>query len=144
LKKNLKMLFYHWIGSWFIQATGASETELLGDVRSRSLWWTSRNLEHNHMNELFREQSMKHMKGVLFIDEIVHIAPLQRYILSAMAGQGISNSLEETHRVQEVQLKLIMFHATLFFIAACNIRDVSIHFTTTAFQEFRGRVMKSY
>jgi ATP-dependent Lon protease len=62
-------------------------------------------------------------EGVLFIDEIVHIAPLQRYILSAMQDKVFPivgrnpQSAGSSVKVEDVPCDFI-------FVAACNIRDV--------------------
>ncbi len=105
----------------FVQATGASETELLGmfdTIPAGDTWiWV-----HNHMKEWFQEQFVTH-EGVLFIDEIIHIANLQRYILSAMQDKYFPivgrnpQSAGSSVKVQDVPCDFI-------FVGACNIRDV--------------------
>ena len=62
-------------------------------------------------------------EGVLFIDEIVHIAPLQRYILSAMQDKVFPivgrnpQSAGSSVKVEDVPCDFI-------FVGACNIRDI--------------------
>lgn len=62
-------------------------------------------------------------EGVLFIDEIVHIANLQRYILSAMQDKVFPivgrnpQSAGSSVKVQNVPCDFI-------FVGACNIRDI--------------------
>ncbi|MGZ7044682.1 MAG: sigma 54-interacting transcriptional regulator, partial [Methanobacterium sp.] len=62
-------------------------------------------------------------EGVLFIDEIVHIAGLQRYILSAMQDKVFPiigrnpQSAGSSVKVEDVPCDFI-------FVGACNIRDI--------------------
>jgi len=102
----------------FIQATGASETELLGDVR-HDPYGGHPDLGTQPYERVVHEAH----EGVLFIDEIVHIAPLQRYILSAMQDKVFPivgrnpQSAGSSVKVEDVPCDFI-------FVAACNIRDI--------------------
>lgn len=106
----------------FIQATGATETELLGDVR-HDPYGGHPDLGTQPYERVVPGAVHEAHEGVLFIDELVHIAPLQRYILSAMQDKVFPivgrnpQSAGSSVKVEDVPCDFI-------FVAACNIRDV--------------------
>ncbi|MGC9517679.1 MAG: ATP-binding protein [Methanomicrobiales archaeon] len=106
----------------FIQATGASETELLGDVR-HDPYGGHPDLGTQPYERVVPGAIHEAHEGVLFIDEIVHIANLQRYILSAMQDKVFPivgrnpQSAGSSVKVSDVPCDFI-------FVGACNIRDV--------------------
>ncbi|SMD30491.1 ATP-binding protein [Picrophilus oshimae] len=106
----------------FVLATGASETELLGDVRHDPYGG------HPQLGTLPYERVVAgavHMahEGVLFIDEITHLGNLQRFILTAMQEKSFPiigrnpQSAGASVRVDDVPSDFIL-------VAACNIADL--------------------
>jgi len=106
----------------FVLATGASETELLGDVRHDPYGGHPQLGTPNYERVIAGAVHEAH-QGVLFIDEIPHLGSLQRYILTAMqerrypiAGRN-PQSAGASVRVDNVPCDLI-------FVGACNIQDI--------------------
>lgn len=106
----------------FVLATGASETELLGDVRHDPYGG------HSQLGQLPYERVVagaiqESHEGVLFIDELSHLGHLQRYILTAMQEKRFPitgknpQSAGASVRVENVPCDFI-------FVGACNIQDL--------------------
>ena len=106
----------------FVLATGASETELLGDVRHDPYGG------HPQLGTLPYERVIagavhEAHEGVLFIDEITHLGNLQRFILTAMQERAFPitgrnpQSAGASVRVDKVPAEFIL-------VAACNIQDL--------------------
>jgi ATP-dependent Lon protease len=106
----------------FVMATGASETELLGDVRHDPYGG------HPQLGTLPYERTIagaihESHEGVLFIDELPHFGHLQRHILTAMQERRFPitgrnpQSGGAAVRVDNVPCEFIL-------VAASNIQDL--------------------
>jgi ATP-dependent Lon protease len=106
----------------FVMATGASETELLGDVRHDPYGG------HPQLGTLPYERTIagavhEAHEGVLFIDELPHLGHMQRHILTAMQEKRFPitgrnpQSGGASVRVDSVPCDFIL-------VAAANITDI--------------------
>ncbi|MFH0927023.1 MAG: ATP-binding protein [Candidatus Micrarchaeota archaeon] len=106
----------------FVQATGASETELLGDVRHDPYGG------HNQIGTPAYTRVVpgaihESHEGVLFVDELVSLGPLQRHILTAMQDKKFpisgrnSSSTGASVRVDNVPCDFIL-------VSAVNMSDL--------------------
>ena len=106
----------------FVLATGASEVELLGDVR-HDPYGGHPQLGTQPYDRVVAGAIHSAHQGVLFIDELPHLGHLQRFILTAMqekrfpiAGRN-PQSAGASVRVDSVPCDFI-------FVGACNIQDL--------------------
>ena len=106
----------------FVLATGASETELLGDVR-HDPYGGHPQLGTPPYKRVIPGSIHEAHQGVLFIDEITHLGELQRYILTALQERKFPisgrnpQSAGASVRVDDVPCDFIL-------VAACNIQDL--------------------
>ena len=106
----------------FILATGASETELLGDVR-HDPYGGHPQLGTSPYERVIAGSIHEAHEGVLFVDEITHLGELQRSILTAMQERKFPitgrnpQSAGASVRVDNVPTDFIL-------VAACNIQDL--------------------
>jgi len=106
----------------FILATGASETELLGDVR-HDPYGGHPQLGTPPYERVVAGAIHDSHEGVLFIDELPHLGHLQRFILTAMQEKRFPiigrnpQSSGASVRVDNVPCDFI-------FVGACNIQDL--------------------
>jgi len=107
----------------FVMATGASETELLGDVRHDPYGGHPQLGTQPYERTLAGAIHEAH-EGVLFIDELPHLGPMQRHILTAMQEKRFPitgrnpQSGGASVRVDNVPCDFIL-------VAAANIQDVA-------------------
>ncbi len=106
----------------FMLATGASEVELLGDVR-HDPYGGHPQLGTAPYDRVVAGAIHSSHQGVLFVDELPHLGHLQRFILTAMqekrfpiAGRN-PQSAGASVRVDNVPCDFI-------FVGACNIQDL--------------------
>ncbi len=106
----------------FVLATGASEVELLGDVR-HDPYGGHPQLGTQPYDRIVAGAVHSAHQGVLFVDELPHLGHLQRQILTAMqekrypiAGRNPQSSGASV-RVDNVPCDFI-------FVGACNIQDL--------------------
>jgi len=106
----------------FVLATGASETELLGDVR-HDPYGGHPQLGTSPYERVVAGVIHEAHEGVLFLDELPHLGHLQRYILTAMqekrfpiSGRNPQSSGASV-RVDNVPCDFIL-------VGACNIQDL--------------------
>jgi len=106
----------------FVLATGASETELLGDVR-HDPYGGHEKLGSPAYERVVAGSVHEAHEGVLFVDEISHLGNLQRYILTAMQEKKFPivgrnpQSAGASVKVENVPCDFIL-------VAACNIQDL--------------------
>ncbi|MDR0523467.1 MAG: ATP-binding protein [Candidatus Methanoplasma sp.] len=106
----------------FVLATGASETELLGDVR-HDPYGGHEKLGTPAYERVVAGSIHEAHEGVLFVDEISHLGSLQRYILTAMQEKRFPivgrnpQSAGASVKVENVPCDFIL-------VAACNIQDL--------------------
>ncbi len=106
----------------FVLATGASETELLGDVR-HDPYGGHAQLGSPAYERVLAGSIHEAHEGVLFVDEISHLGPLQRFILTAMQEKKFPimgrnpQSAGASVKVEDVPCDFIL-------VAACNIQDL--------------------
>jgi ATP-dependent Lon protease len=106
----------------FVLATGASETELLGDVR-HDPYGGHPQLGSEPYTRVTAGAIHDAHEGVLFVDELPTLGPMQRHILTAMqerrfpiAGRHPQSAGAST-RVDDVPCNFVL-------VGACNIQDL--------------------
>jgi len=106
----------------FVLATGASDVELLGDVR-HDPYGGHPQLGTQPYDRVVAGAIHSAHQGVLFVDELPHLGHLQRYILTGMQEKRFPitgrnpQSAGASVRVDNVPCDFI-------FVGACNIQDL--------------------
>lgn len=106
----------------FVLATGASETEFLGDVR-HDPYGGHGQLGTPPYERVIAGAIHEAHQGLLYIDELPHLGHLQRFILTAMQDKTFSisgrnpQSAGAAVKVEEVPCDFV-------FVGACNIQDL--------------------
>ncbi len=106
----------------FILATGASETELLGDVR-HDPYGGHPQLGTQPYDRVVPGAIHEAHQGVLFIDEIPQLGHLQRYILTAMQEKRFPISGRNPQSAG-ASVKVEAVPCDFIFVGACNIQDL--------------------
>jgi ATP-dependent Lon protease len=106
----------------FVMATGASETELLGDVR-HDPYGGHKGLGTPPYERVVPGAIHDAHEGVLFIDELPHLGHLQRFILTAMQEKIFSISGRNPQSAG-ASVKVDNVPCDFVFVGACNIQDL--------------------
>ncbi|MCX8197994.1 MAG: ATP-binding protein [Candidatus Micrarchaeota archaeon] len=107
----------------FVQATGASETELLGDVR-HDPYGSHPAIGSLPYTRVVPGAVHEAHEGVLFIDELSSLGRLQRYLLTAMQEKKYPISgRNQTSTGSSVRVDGVP--ADFILVAAANINDLS-------------------
>ncbi|MFO8052062.1 MAG: ATP-binding protein [Thermoplasmatota archaeon] len=106
----------------FVMATGASETELLGDVR-HDPYGGHKGLGTPPYERVVPGAIHEAHEGVLFIDELPHLGHLQRFILTAMQEKRFSISGRNPQSAG-ASVKVDDVPCDFVFVGACNIQDL--------------------
>ena len=106
----------------FILATGASETELLGDVR-HDPYGGHPQLGQPPYERVVAGAIHEAHEGVLFIDELPHLGHLQRSILTAMQEKRFPISGRNPQSAG-ASVKVESVPCDFIFVGACNIQDL--------------------
>lgn len=121
-KKSKRKVIVPLKRSTFVQASGGSETELLGDIR-HDPYGSHQNLGTPAYTRVVPGAVHEAHEGVLFIDELSTLGEVQRHILTAMQDKQFPivgrnpMSSGAAVRVEGVPCDFI-------FVGACNINDV--------------------
>ncbi|MDR3074645.1 MAG: ATP-binding protein [Candidatus Methanoplasma sp.] len=106
----------------FVLATGASETELLGDVR-HDPYGGHEKLGTPSYERVTAGSVHEAHEGVLFVDEISHLGNLQRYILTAMQEKKFP-IVGRNPQSAGASVKVDNVPCDFILVAACNIQDL--------------------
>jgi ATP-dependent Lon protease len=106
----------------FVLATGASETELLGDVR-HDPYGGHPQLGTPPYERVLPGAIHEAHEGVLFIDELPHLTHLQRFILTAMQEKKFP-IVGRNPQSAGASVKVENVPCDFIFVGACNIQDL--------------------
>jgi ATP-dependent Lon protease len=118
----------------FVQATGASETELLGDVRHDPFGSHPEIGTPAYMRVIPGAVHEAH-EGVLFIDELPQIQHLQNFILTAMQEKKFPITGRNPQSAG-ASVKVANVPCDFIFVGACNLGDVE-----KIIQPLRSRIL---
>jgi len=107
----------------FVHATGASETELLGDVR-HDPYGSHPEIGTPDYSRVIPGAIHEAHEGVLFIDELPHMRYLQNFILTAMQDKKFSIVGRNPHSAG-ASVKVEDVPCDFIFVGACNMRDLN-------------------
>ncbi len=106
----------------FVHATGASETELLGDVR-HDPYGSHPEIGTPAYERVIPGAIHEAHEGVLFVDELPHMEYLQNFILTAMQEKKFSIIGRNPHSAG-ASVKVNNVPCDFIFVGACNIADI--------------------
>ena len=105
-----------------VLATGASETELLGDVK-HDPYGGHPQLGVPPFERVVAGSIHEAHQGVLFIDELPHLGFLQRFILTAMQEKAFPITARNPQSAG-ASVKVNNVPCDFIFVGACNIQDL--------------------
>jgi len=106
----------------FVHATGATETELLGDIR-HDPYGMHPEIGTPAYQRVVPGAIHEAHQGVLFIDELPHLGELQNYILTAMQEKKFPIT-GRNPQSGGASVKVEDVPCDFLFVGACNIKDV--------------------
>ena len=121
--------------STFVQASGGSETELLGDIR-HDPYGGHHVLGTPPYTRVVPGAVHEAHEGVLFIDELSTLGVLQRYILTAMQDK-IFTIVGRNSMSSGASVRVEGVPCDFLFVGACNINDIK-HITPPLRSRIRG------
>lgn len=107
----------------FVRATGASETELLGDVR-HDPYGGHPEIGAPAYQRVIPGAIHEAHEGVLFIDELPSLEHLQHFILTAMQEKKFPIIGRNPHS-SGASVKVDAVPCDFVFVGACNIREIT-------------------
>ncbi len=105
-----------------VLATGASETELLGDVK-HDPYGGHPQLGVPPYERVVPGAIHEAHQGVLFVDELPHLGHIQRYILTAMQEKRFPITARNPQSAG-ASVKVNSVPCDFIFVGACNIQDL--------------------
>jgi len=121
-KKSKRKILVPLKRSTFVQASGGSETELLGDIRHDPYGGHQALGTPTYQRVLPGAVHEAH-EGVLFIDELSTLGNIQRYILSAMQDKAF-HIVGRNPMSSGAAVRVEAVPCDFIFVGACNINDI--------------------
>lgn len=134
-KKSKRKVLVPLKRSTFVQASGGSETELLGDVR-HDPYGGHHNLGTAAYLRVIPGAVHEAHEGVLFIDELSTLGNIQRHILTAMQEKHFA-IVGRNPMSSGAAVRVDGMPCDFIFVGACNINDVK-HVTPPLRSRIRG------
>lgn len=108
--------------STFVQATGATETELLGDIRHDPYGGHQQIGTPTYLRVLPGAVHMAH-EGVLFVDELSTLGEIQRHLLTAMQ-EKVYTIVGHNPMSSGAAVRVESVPCDFIFVGATNINDI--------------------
>jgi len=121
-KKSKRKVLVPLQRSTFVQASGGSETELLGDIR-HDPYGGHQNLGTAAYQRVVPGAVHEAHEGVLFIDELSTLGQIQRFILTAMQDK-LFTIVGRNPMSSGASVRVEGMPCDFIFVGACNINDL--------------------
>lgn len=121
-KKSKRKVIVPLKRSNFVQASGGTETELLGDIR-HDPYGGHHTLGTSSYQRVVPGAVHEAHEGVLFIDELSTLGDIQRYILTAMQDKQFP-VVGRNPMSSGAAVRVEMVPCDFIFVGACNINDL--------------------